>query len=131
MTKKPLDFSDTALLREIREMPKVDTHTHIDGSLNLEDLFQEHQRMGSNLQFPDEDFHGNLLEYSSPEEKVIDTPEKLLRLQHETIKKYKIEDSFRPAIQAMTTKEGIMNMILAKAYRAKKENIVADRKSVV
>lgn len=123
------------LLPETREMDKtyiaqdfhgrqpVINHIHWDGSIPPETLFKFYERKkqqlnrcerkNQQLKLPEKDIHGNSAAYSSEEEKLIDSPEKLAQFQQGLLTKWDIIDVFKVPIGAMKSDHDLISMAAA------------------
>lgn len=123
MPKKLLVIDDPAYLEELRQKKVPALHIHWDGSLPAEELFALAQKRGRELLLPEKDVLGNGIPYASPQERVIDSAEKLREFQMSLLKKYSIVDVFSVPVGFMQTKEDLTATAVAHCRYLKEQNI--------
>ena len=123
MPKKQLIIEDPAYLEELRQKKVPALHIHWDGSLPAEELFALAQKRGRELLLPEKDVLGKIIPYASPQERVIDSAEKLRDFQMGLLKKYSIIDVFSVPVSFMQTKEDLVQTALAHCKYLKAQNI--------
>ncbi len=123
MPKKPLVIDDPDYLEHLRQKQVPILHIHWDGSLPAEELFALAQKRGRELLLPEKDILGNIIHYATPEERIIDSAEKLQEFQTGLLKKYSIVDVFSVPVGFMQTKEDILATAIAHCRYLKAQNI--------
>src|SRR3989338_938201 len=118
-----ITVSNLERLAQLQEMPKAELHVHLDGSIPAEIVFSWWQKLSKPILLPEKDRDGNLIVYSSYQDRIVSSPEELKRYWANWTK-YSIPDRFGVVTEHMQTPENLRNIAKTHVLDLAEQNIV-------